>query len=85
MHFEVAAIDVENAGKLLGLATAAAFGKWREDENVTLTKTRHVTVQSTRDVPLFLDGERVNVGKKAEISFVAKAVNVVVPKSNQEI
>ena len=52
--FEVAAIDVENAGKLLGLATAAAFGKWREDENVTLTKTRHVTVQSTRDVPLFL-------------------------------
>ena len=43
-----------------------------------LTKTRQVTVQSTRNVPLFLDGERVNVGKKAEISFVPKAVNVIV-------
>jgi diacylglycerol kinase family enzyme len=53
---EAAAIDVENAAELLGLATAAAFGKWRDDENVTLTKTRHVTVQSSRDIPLFLDG-----------------------------
>jgi diacylglycerol kinase family enzyme len=57
----------------------AAFGKWRDDQRVMLTKTRHVTVQSTRDVPLFLDGERVNVGKKAEISFVPKAVNVILP------
>jgi diacylglycerol kinase family enzyme len=82
---EAAAIDVESAGKLLGLATAAAFGKWRHDQSVMLTKTRQVTVHSTRDVPLFLDGERVNVGKKAEISFVAEAVNVIVPKSNQKI
>ena len=61
---EAAAIDVENAAELVALATAAAFGKWRDDESVTLTKMRHVTVHSTRDVPLFLDGERVNVGKK---------------------
>ena len=77
--FEAAAIDVENAAELFGLATAAAFGKWRQDESVTLTKTRYVTVQSDRDVPLFLDGEKVNVGRKAEISFVPNAVNVVVP------
>jgi len=76
---EAAAIDVENAAELFGLATAAAFGNWRQDESVTLTKTRYVTVQSNRDVPLFLDGERVNVGKKAEIGFVPDAVNVVVP------
>jgi diacylglycerol kinase family enzyme len=61
------------------------LGKWRDDESVTLTKTRHVTVQSSRDVPLFLDGERVNVGKKTEISFVSDAVNVIVPKRNQTI
>jgi diacylglycerol kinase family enzyme len=77
--FEAAAIDVGNATELLGLVTAVAFGKWRDDENVTLTRTRHVTVQSSRDVPLFLDGERVKVGKKAEISFVPRAVNVIVP------
>jgi diacylglycerol kinase family enzyme len=76
---EAAAIDVENAAELLGLATAAAFGKWRDDENVTLTKTHQVTVQSKKDIPLFLDGERVKVGKTAEISFVPVVVNVVVP------
>ena len=61
---EAAALDVESAAELLGLTTAAAFGKWHDDQSVMLTKTRQVTVQSTRDVPLFLDGERVNVGKK---------------------
>ena len=76
---EAAAIDVENAPELLGLATAASFGKWRDDESVTLTKTRQVTVQSSRDIPLFLDGEKVKVGKIAEITFVPKAVNVIVP------
>ena len=76
---EVAAIDVENAAELPGLATAAAFGKWRDDESVTLTKTRQMTVQSNGDIPLFLDGEKVKVGKIAEITFVPKAVNVMVP------
>jgi diacylglycerol kinase family enzyme len=78
---EAAAIDVENATELLGLATAAAFGKWRDDESVTLTKTRHVTVQSKKDIPLFLDGEQVKVGKKAEISFASHAVTVIVPEN----
>jgi diacylglycerol kinase family enzyme len=70
---------VENATQLLGLATAAAFGKWRDDQSVTLTKTRQVSVQSSRDIPLFLDGEKVRAGKNAEITFVPKAVNVIVP------
>jgi diacylglycerol kinase family enzyme len=76
---EAAAIEVENAAELLGLATAAAFGKWRDDESVTLTKTHKVTVQSSRDIPLFLDGEKVRAGKNAEITFVPSAVNVIVP------
>ena len=76
---EAAAVDVENAAELLGFATAAAFGKWRDDKSVTLTKTRHVTVQSSRDIPLFLDGEKVRVGNIAEITFVPRAVTVIVP------
>jgi diacylglycerol kinase family enzyme len=76
---EAATIDVENAAELLGLATAAALGKWRDDASVTLTKTRQVTVQSSRDIPLFLDGERVKAGRSAEITFVPRAVNVIVP------
>jgi diacylglycerol kinase family enzyme len=66
---EAAAVDIENAAELFGLATAATLGKWRDDQSVTLTKTRHVTVQSSRDVPLFVDWERVNVDKKAENQF----------------
>jgi diacylglycerol kinase family enzyme len=77
--FEAAAIDVENAAELLGLATAAAFGKWRDDQSVTLTKTDQVTVQSKKEIPLFLDGERVKVGTEAKISFVPNTVNVIVP------
>ena len=79
---EAAAIDVENVTELLGLATAAAFGKWRDDESVTLTKTHQVTVKSKKDIPLFLDGERVKVGKEAQINFVPDAVNVIVPENS---
>jgi diacylglycerol kinase family enzyme len=78
---EAAAIDVENASELIGLATAAAFGKWRDHESVTLTKTHRVTVQSNKDIPLFLDGERVKVGNEAEINFAPHAVKVIVPKT----
>jgi diacylglycerol kinase family enzyme len=59
----------------------AAFGKWREHESVTLTKTHQVTVQSKKEIPLFLDGERLKMGKEAEISFVPQAVNVIVPEN----
>jgi diacylglycerol kinase family enzyme len=76
---EAAAIDVENAAELLGLATAAAFGKWRDDGTVTLSKTDRVTVKSNKNIPLFLDGERVKAGRNAEITFLPRAVNVIVP------
>jgi diacylglycerol kinase family enzyme len=46
---------------------------------VTLSKTQRVAVQSSGDIPLFLDGEKVKVGKIAEITFVPKAVNVIIP------
>ena len=81
---EAAAIDVESAAELFWLATAAAFGKWRDDQSVTLTKTHQVTVQSSKEIPLFLDGERVKVGNNAEITFVPRAVNVIVPATSNK-
>jgi diacylglycerol kinase family enzyme len=77
--FEAAAINVENAAELIGVATAAAIGKWRHGQNISLSKTKRMAVQSSKDIPMFLDGERVKVGKKAEISFVPKGVTVIVP------
>jgi diacylglycerol kinase family enzyme len=75
---EAAVINVENGAQLIGLATVAAFGKWREDENVVLSKTKRVVLQSGKDIPLFLDGERVKTGNNAEISFVPEAAKIIV-------
>jgi diacylglycerol kinase family enzyme len=76
---EAAVIDVESAAAVIGLASTAAFGKWRDDRNIFLTKTKRVSVQSSKDIPATLDGETVNLGRSAEIDFVSRAVNVIVP------
>jgi diacylglycerol kinase family enzyme len=76
---EAAVIGVESAAEVIGLATAAAFGKWREDRNILLTKTKRVGVQSSKNIPAILDGEIVNLGSSAEIDFVSRAVNIIVP------
>jgi diacylglycerol kinase family enzyme len=77
--FEVAIIDVESAAEVVRVATTAAFGKWRDDRNILLTKTKRVDVQSSKDIPATLDGERVNLGRSAEINFVSRALTVLVP------
>jgi diacylglycerol kinase family enzyme len=76
---EAAVIDVESAAEVIGLASTAAFGRWRDDRNIHLTKTKRVDVQSKKDIPATLDGERVNLGRSAEIDFVSRAVTVIVP------
>ena len=76
---EAAIIDVESAAEVIGLATTAAFGKWRDDRNIRLTKTKRVDVQSSKEIPATLDGEKVNLGKSAQINFVSKALTVLVP------
>jgi diacylglycerol kinase family enzyme len=76
---EAATIDVESAAEVIGLATIAAFGKWRDDRNILLTKTKQLTVQSSKDIPATLDGEKVNLGRIAEIDFVPRALTVLVP------
>lgn len=76
---EAAIIDVESAAEVIGLATTAAFGKWRDDKNIRLTKTRRLNVQSSKEIPATLDGEKVNLGTSAEIDFVSRALTVLVP------
>jgi diacylglycerol kinase family enzyme len=76
---EAAIINVESAAEVVRLATTAAFGKWRDDRNILLTKTKRVDVQSSKDIPATLDGEKVNLGRSAEIDFVSRALTVLVP------
>jgi diacylglycerol kinase family enzyme len=76
---EAAVIDVKSATEVIGLATTSAFGKWRDDRNVLLTKTKRVDVRSSKDIPAMLDGERVNLGRSAKIDFVSRVLTVIVP------
>jgi diacylglycerol kinase family enzyme len=76
---EAAVIDVESAAEVIGLASTAAFGKWRDNRNILLTKTKRVDVRSSKDIPAMLDGENVSLGTSAEINFVSKALTVIVP------
>jgi diacylglycerol kinase family enzyme len=76
---EAAIIDVESAAEVIGLASTAAFGKWRDDRNILLTKTKRVNVQSSKEIPAILDGEKVNLGRSAEIDFVSRALTILVP------
>jgi diacylglycerol kinase family enzyme len=79
---EAAAIEVDNVAEVIGLLTAAAFGKWRAQRNIVLTKTNQVRVHSSKDIPGILDGQKVNLGTSAEINFVSQAVTVLVPTSD---
>jgi diacylglycerol kinase family enzyme len=76
---EAAVIDVQSGAEVIGLAAAAAFGKWRDDRNILLTKTKRVGVQSSKDIPATLDGESISLGTRAEIGFVSRALTVLVP------
>jgi diacylglycerol kinase family enzyme len=76
---EAAVVDVENAAEVIRLATVAAFGRWRNDRKVQLTKTKRLALQSSKEIPATLDGENVNLGMRAEFDFVSRAATVLVP------
>ncbi|MES2225524.1 MAG: diacylglycerol kinase family protein [Patescibacteria group bacterium] len=77
--FEAAVIDVNDAGEVFALATAAAFKGWREAKRVEVIRTKKVVVSSDRDVPIILDGETVEVGREVSIEFLSIAFTALVP------
>jgi diacylglycerol kinase family enzyme len=76
---EAAIVDVENAAEVIRLAKVAAFRGWRDDRKVRLTRTKHLDVRSSKEIPATLDGESVNLGMRAEFDFVSRAATVLVP------
>lgn len=77
--FEAAVIDVRTVGQVLGLATAAAFGAWRDDANVTIVPSVRLRISSRRSMPAIVDGELIQIGKKAEAVFIPHAFTAIVP------
>lgn len=76
---EAAVIDVKGAGEVLELATAAAFGEWRDARNVAIVNTKRVLITSDTDVPMILDGETVHGGAEVEVSFIPEGFRAMVP------
>lgn len=76
---EAASIEVESAGSILELASAAAFGAWRDSAHVMTTRTRRIRVSAQEDIPLILDGETMDLGRVLDIRFVPEAFKALVP------
>lgn len=76
---EAVALDLTTATALFGLAFHAAYDGWRNDPSVTRVTTRKVTVTGHGALPTILDGEKVRVGRKAEVRFLPVAFRALVP------
>ncbi len=77
--FEAAVIDISHAGDMLGLATAAAFGQWRDDQNVAVVATERVKITADTRIPIILDGEPIERDLAFEVEFIPKAFTAIVP------
>ncbi len=77
--FEAAVIDVNHAREVLELFTAAAFGQWRDSENVATIRTPSVTISAEQKIPIILDGETIDAGNEAHIEFIPEAFQALVP------
>lgn len=75
---EAAVIDVNHAADVLALATAAAFGQWRDSEKVSVVVTKQVTLSSSHALPIIVDGEAIDVGREAEVVFLPDAFQALV-------
>ena len=69
---EAAVVDVESAAEVIGLVSTAAFGKWRDDRNILLTKTKRVECAIEQRYSCDARWRKVNLGRSAEINFVSE-------------
>jgi diacylglycerol kinase family enzyme len=76
---EAVALDPGTAAGLFGLAFHAAFDGWRNDRSVTREKVSSVTVRAHGEIPVILDGEKVQIERKVKITFLPTAFRALVP------
>ena len=76
---EAAAIDTMNAGDALRLGFHALMDDWRLDPAVTRAKIRSARITGHGDLPVILDGERVKMGREAEVTFLPLAFRALAP------
>ncbi len=81
---EAAIINVNDAGEVLELASAAAFGNWRDAKHVAIVSTKKVIVTSSKNIPVIVDGETIDTGKEIIIEFIPDAFSALIPVPSQQ-
>jgi diacylglycerol kinase family enzyme len=78
---EAVALDPGTAAGLFSLAFHAAFDGWRNDASVTRAKVRKVEVRAHGEIPVILDGEKVQIERSVRITFLPTAFRAIVPRA----
>jgi diacylglycerol kinase family enzyme len=78
--FEAVALDPTTASAVFGLAFHAVYDGWRSDPSVTSVKATKVVVEGHGALPMILDGEKVQAGRKAVVNYLPIAFRTIVPK-----
>jgi diacylglycerol kinase family enzyme len=76
---EAAAIDTTTAGDALRLGFHALMDDWRLDPAVTRARITSATISGHGGLPVILDGERVKMGRKADVRFLPLAFRALAP------
>ena len=76
---EAAAIDTATAGDALRLGLHTVFDDWRNDPAVRRAKVRSATIRGHGSLPITLDGERIKIGRNAQVTFLPLAFRALVP------
>lgn len=77
--FEVAAMDVKNAGDAFRLGFHALTSDWRNDPAVEVTVSRRVKAWARGSIPALLDGESIRLPGEVEVEFVPEAFRTLAP------
>lgn len=76
---EAAGLDLHGALEAVRLGLTAAVGDWRDDPSVDLARCRQARIWAASGIPALLDGESVQLGSLAEVSFLPQVARIYAP------
>lgn len=77
--FEVAAMDVKNAGDAFRLGFHFLTSDWRNDPAVVTHESRRVRASARGSIPAILDGESIRLPHHTSVEFVPEAFRTLAP------
>ena len=72
-EMEVAALSEPTAGGALNIIWSSFISDWRSAPNVTIVPARSLVIEGEGDIPVIIDGEAIEVGDTARVSYVKEA------------